>query len=72
MVIALLSLPEEHRNVLTDKYVDNLTVKDIARRCGKSPKAVEMLLGRAREQLRSLLRHYFLNPTGSSGNEHDV
>ena len=56
---ALLALPPERRQVLVDKYVEELSVTQIATRTGKSPKAVESLLSRAREQLRTLLRRYF-------------
>ena len=56
---ALLALPPERRQVLVDKYVEELSVNQIAARTGKSPKAVESLLSRAREQFRALLRWYF-------------
>ena len=56
---SLLALPPERRQVLVEKYVEGLSVAQIAARTGKSPKAVESLLSRAREQLRRLLRWYF-------------
>ena len=56
---SLLALPPERRRVLVDKYVEELSVSQIAARTGKSPKAVESLLSRAREQFRALLRWYF-------------
>jgi RNA polymerase sigma-70 factor (ECF subfamily) len=56
---SLLALPPERRQVLLDKYVGDLSVAQIATRSGKSPKAVESLLSRAREQLRTLLHWYF-------------
>jgi RNA polymerase sigma-70 factor (ECF subfamily) len=56
---SLLALPPERRQVLVDKYVEELSVAQIAARTGKSPKAVESLLSRAREQFRALLRWYF-------------
>lgn len=56
---SLLALPPERRRVLVDKYVEELSVHQIAARSGKSPKAVESLLSRAREQFRALLRWYF-------------
>ena len=56
---SLLALPPERRRVLIDKYVEQLSVSQIAARTGKSPKAVESLLSRAREQFRALLRWYF-------------
>ena len=58
---SLLALPPERRQVLVDKYVEELSVHQIAARTGKSPKAVESLLSRAREQFRELLRWYFMD-----------
>jgi len=56
---SLLALPPERRQVLVDKYVDELSVAQIAARTGKSSKAVESLLSRARGQFRTLLHWYF-------------
>jgi RNA polymerase sigma factor (sigma-70 family) len=56
---SLLALAPERRRVLVDKYVEELSVNQIAARTGKSPQAVESLLSRAREQFRALLRWYF-------------
>jgi RNA polymerase sigma-70 factor (ECF subfamily) len=56
---SLLALPPERRQVMVDKYVEELSVAQIAARTGKSPKAVESLLSRAREQFRTLLHWYF-------------
>ena len=56
---ALLRLSRDHRDVLLGKYGDGLTVREIADRSGRTPKAVESLLSRAREQLRTLLLPYF-------------
>jgi RNA polymerase sigma-70 factor (ECF subfamily) len=61
---ALLALPPERRLVLTEKYVNGCSVDQIAVSTGKSPKAVESLLTRARNQLRTLLSCYFSNPIG--------
>lgn len=52
----LLTLNEDRREVLKLKYVDGLTVEEISERFGRSVKAVESLLSRARDQLRKLLR----------------
>ncbi len=65
----LLALPIDRRQVLIDKYVDGLSVDQVAVKAGRSPKAVESLLARARQQLRSLLCGYFSNPEG--GKKHD-
>lgn len=56
---SLLALPPERRQVLVDKYVEELSVAQIAVRIGKSPKGVESLLSRARAQFRTLLHWYF-------------
>ncbi len=56
---ALSELDEPARDVLVNKYVDSMSVAEIADRVGKSPKAVESMLTRARSRLRSLLRSYF-------------
>jgi RNA polymerase sigma-70 factor (ECF subfamily) len=61
---ALLCLDDDRRRVLLDKYAEGLSVAEIAARTGRSAKAVESLLSRARDQLRALLRPYFSSPTG--------
>jgi RNA polymerase sigma-70 factor, ECF subfamily len=66
---ALICLDEARRRVLLDKYAEGLSVAEIAVRTGRSPKAVESLLSRAREQIRDLLRPYFSNPTGGERHE---
>jgi RNA polymerase sigma-70 factor (ECF subfamily) len=60
----MLVLPADRRDVLTDKYVNGLSVEQIAAKTGRSAKAVESLLARARSQLRTLCGRYF--------NEHGV
>ncbi len=55
---AILVLPADRREVLLCKYVEGLSVDSIAIRMGRTAKAVESLLSRAREQLRELLREY--------------
>jgi RNA polymerase sigma-70 factor (ECF subfamily) len=67
---ALLCLHEEQRRVLLDKYVGGLSVVDIAERSGRTAKAVESLLSRARARLRGLLAPYFAAPTGGGRHEH--
>jgi RNA polymerase sigma-70 factor, ECF subfamily len=52
---ALLCLHEDYRRVLLEKYVAGITVAEIAERIGRSAKALESLLSRARAQLRDLL-----------------
>lgn len=52
---ALLVMSEDQRTALTHKYIDGLSVDQIATRTGKTPKAIESLLSRARSQLRTLV-----------------
>ena len=61
---ALLCLHADRRRVIRLKYVEELSVSEIADRIGRSGKAVETLLSKARKQLRELLKPYFCNPTG--------
>jgi RNA polymerase sigma-70 factor, ECF subfamily len=49
---ALSLLPQRYESVLRSKYVDGLTVADIAAASGESAKAVESLLTRARHLFR--------------------
>jgi len=56
----MLLLPDDRREAMLSKYVEGLSVKTIADRMGKTVKAVESLLTRARQQLRSLLRDYVM------------
>jgi len=55
MRAALEILPSERRDVLRGKYVEGLSVKQLADRLGKSPKAIESLLTRSRGELREIL-----------------
>jgi len=52
---ALDGLPDRYGDVLEWKYVDGLSVKEIARRLAVGPKAAESLLTRARAACRELL-----------------
>jgi RNA polymerase sigma-70 factor (ECF subfamily) len=56
---SLVMLDDRRREMLLGKYVEGLSVEELANRTGKTPKAVESLLSRAREQLRALLAWYF-------------
>ncbi len=66
---ALICLHDGSRRVLLDKYAEGLSVAEIAARTGRSAKAVESLLSRARGQLRALLLPYFAFPTGGQHRE---
>lgn len=50
--VALDHLPLSYGNALEWKYLDGLSVRDIAERMGLSPKAAESLLTRARRAFR--------------------
>jgi RNA polymerase sigma-70 factor, ECF subfamily len=49
---ALAALPDHYEAVLRAKYLDQLTVEEIAAARGDTPKAVESLLTRARQAFR--------------------
>jgi RNA polymerase sigma-70 factor, ECF subfamily len=51
---ALESLPERQEEVLRAKYLEGLSVAEIAAQWNETPKAVESLLSRAREAFRGL------------------
>ena len=51
----LCSLPEHYRIILVQKYIDEISVKNIALIVGKSPKAVESILQRAKN---AFIRNY--------------
>lgn len=52
---AMAALAKPRRDVLNGKYLDGLSVREMAEKSGKTPKAVESLLSRARAELRQLL-----------------
>lgn len=52
---ALFSLPLHYRQVLILKYVEEMPVLEISQIMGRSPKSIEGLLTRAREELRAKL-----------------
>ena len=56
---AMVLLAEDRRAALIAKYVEGLTVDQIAARTDRSAKAIESLLSRARAQMRGLLQWYF-------------
>jgi RNA polymerase sigma-70 factor, ECF subfamily len=49
---ALTALPERYEQVLRAKYLEQKSVDDIAAAGGETPKAIESLLGRARQAFR--------------------
>lgn len=56
---SLLELPDSYRELLLAKYVDRKSVSELAAIHGKTDKAIEGLLARARAELRSALAWYF-------------
>ncbi len=56
---ALLAMTPERSRVLAAKYLDDQSVAQIAAAEGKSVKAIESLLTRARDELRALLGPHF-------------
>ena len=58
---ALLVMPENQRRILRQKYIDGMSVAEIAKRSSTTQKAAESLLFRARAKLRSLLGPTFVD-----------
>lgn len=52
---AMAQLTNDRRQLIEGKYIEGLSVRQLAERSGKSDKAVESLLQRARSELRQLL-----------------
>ncbi len=61
---ALGKLPASQQQVLLLKYIQGLSVGEIAAMTGRSPKAVESLLSRAREGMRAALERENSYATG--------
>ncbi|MFC1636875.1 RNA polymerase sigma factor [Planctomycetota bacterium] len=55
VVHALASLPDEYRTALVARYADGHSVKKVAQKLGKSYRATESLLSRARTAFRKAL-----------------
>lgn len=50
----LMKLPKTYRRILISRYWEECSVRTIAGRVGKTEKAIERMLARARHQFRSL------------------
>ncbi len=55
VIEALMALPEEYRLALTARYAQERSVEEVAQLLGKSYKATESILSRARAAFRALL-----------------
>ena len=64
ILTALDYLPAPYAEILECKYLRDMSVREIAQRMGRSPKATESLLNRAREAFREA---FALLPGGTSG-----
>jgi RNA polymerase sigma-70 factor (ECF subfamily) len=47
----LMALPEHHRRIISDRYVNNCSIKDLAQRWNRSQGAIKMTLFRIRQSL---------------------
>ena len=52
---AMSSLPLDYQSVLTFKYIEDMSVREIGQIMGRTEKSVEGLLKRARQELREKL-----------------
>ncbi len=55
LLAALEKLPEDHREALRLRYLENLPSKDIAEKLGKSDGAVRVMLTRSLAKLQQIL-----------------
>ncbi|MBY0587879.1 sigma-70 family RNA polymerase sigma factor [bacterium] len=58
---AILCLTPVQQEMIAEKYFDQRSIQDIARRTGRTSKSVEGILARAREQLRRHLRPFAIS-----------
>ncbi|HEY4761663.1 MAG TPA: RNA polymerase sigma factor [Thermoguttaceae bacterium] len=58
VVEVLMELPEEYRLALTERYAEERSVEEVAQLLGKSYKATESILSRARAAFRDQLSQY--------------
>ncbi len=63
------TLPEQHRIALEWKYIERLSVREIAGRMSLTEKAVESLLFRARREFRDGMKHINDGRTNCSGKD---
>lgn len=70
--VALDHLPALYADTLEFKYVRELSVKDIGRRIGKSQKATESILTRARAAFRDCFRSLIVDGHDNLTDRHDL
>jgi RNA polymerase sigma-70 factor (ECF subfamily) len=58
LALALTELPAGYQDALRAKYIDGRTVNEIAHEWGRTPKAIESTLTRARTALRDAYNRY--------------
>jgi RNA polymerase sigma-70 factor (ECF subfamily) len=68
---AMQVLPDDHRKALIWKYAEGLSTEIIAIRLERTAKAVESLLSRARQEMRTLLREY-LSPCNTQSDNREL
>ena len=56
LALSMAAIPDQFQHVLKSKYDQRLTVDEIALRDGRTPKAIESLLGRARRAFQAAYR----------------
>lgn len=66
LALAFTELPAHYQDAIRAKYLDGESTRDIATRWNRTPKAIESILGRAREALR---RVYLQRLDESKGNK---
>lgn len=69
LALAFTELPAGYQDALRAKYMDGQTTQEIAQHSGRTPKAVESLLSRARAALREAYEKHDTKPVRSN---HDV
>ena len=67
--IVMRSLPGDYAEVLEEKYLDGLSVRSIAQREGRSEKAVESALVRAREAFRAAWKRAHADADALAGSQ---
>lgn len=64
--VVMRSITDESRELLEEKYLDGVSVREMARRRGRTEKAIESALGRARAAVREKFIQYQTRAGGAS------